>query len=485
MNVVFIMTDRHNPEFSGCYGNSLTRTPHIDSIAERGTRFEYAYCLSPLCAPSRAAMMAGRYVHEIGTWGNAFPYTGTPRGWGHYFSEGGVCLTTIGKLDFQPGADTGIEDKRLAKLRDSLDVHSLCREDDIGPRYQHLHRLRAVSPSSGEHSHDRQVVEEAGRWLVRERPTDRPWILIVNIKQPHPPWTPPRALWEFYDPLVRFEDLDERYTEDLSRLHPFHRVFTQYTCSDLATPEELRRGVVGYHGTCEMADRNVGRVLRALDEAGIREETLVVYSSDHGGSVGAHFNSGMGTMYEDSIRVPLIVAGTGIRSGAVESTPVSHLDLYQTFCEALGLPSTERMRGVSLLALLRGEPGAARPPFAASEYHGPGLPGSTFAIRSGPYKYVECAGERPILFDLEEDPHEMYDLVLDRSGDPHTLATINRLRKMLCQIWSPEAVDARAKADQRALRARLASSGQLVEEMWKRGYERNPDHLVPRQEFVP
>ena len=79
----------------------------------------------------------------------------------------------------------------------------------------------------------------------------------------------------------------------------------------------------------------------------------------------------------------------------------------------------------------------------------------------------------------------MHDLVLDRPEDPHTLATISRLRRMLCQVCSPEAVDARAKADQRALRARLASSGQLVKEMWKRGYERNPDRLVPRQEFVP
>ena len=487
MNVLFILTDRHNPEFSGCYGNPVTRTPHIDRLAERGTRFASAYCLSPLCAPSRAAMMAGRYVHEIGTWGNAFPYTGSPPGWGHTFAEGGVCLTTLGKLDFQPGADTGIEDERLAKHRDSLDVHSLFRQDGIRPRYQHLHRLRTAGPAggSGAHGHDRQVVEEAERWLSRERPADRPWMLIVNIKQPHPPWIPPRALWDHYDPLVRFEDLDERYTEEISRLHPFHRDFSRFTCSDLATPEELRRGIVGYHATCEMADRNVGRVLQALDGTGLREETLVVYSSDHGGSVGAHFNSGMGSMYEDSIRVPLIVAGSGIRSGGVESTPVSHLDLYQTFGEALGLPPAERMRGISLLGLLRGEAGAPVPTFALSEFHGPGLPGSAFAVRSGPYKYVECVSERPMLFNLERDAHEMHDLVLEQPEAPHVQEAIRRLRRMLYRVCSPEAVGARVRADQRALRERLAESGQLVEEMWKRGYERNPDRLVPRQEFEP
>ena len=284
---------------------------------------------------------------------------------------------------------------------------------------------------------------------------------------------------------MRFEDLDERYTEEISRPHPFHLDFTRYACSDLATPEELRRGVVGYHAACEMADRNVGRVLQALDETGLREETLVVYSSDHGGSVGAHFNSGMGSMYEDSIRVPLIVAGPGVRSGAVESTPVSLLDLYQTFGEALGLPPAERMRGISLLGLLRGEAGADVPAFALSEFHGPGLPGIIFAVRSGFDKYVECVGERPILFNLEQDPYEMHDLVLERPEAPHVQEAVRRLRRMLCQVCSPEAVDARARADQRALRERLAQSGRLGEEMWKRGYERNPDRLVPREEFEP
>ena len=190
MNVVLIMTDRHNPEFSGCYGHPIARTPHIDSIAEAGTRFDSAYCVSPLCVPSRAAMITGRYVHETGTWDNAFPYTGVPHGWGHFFSEQGVHLSAIGKLDFQPGADCGIAEERLTKHRNSLDVHCLFREEGIQPRYHHLHRLRDAGPSESAtpYGHDRQVAEEAVRWLGEDRPTDRPWVLLVNFGKPHPTW---------------------------------------------------------------------------------------------------------------------------------------------------------------------------------------------------------------------------------------------------------------------------------------------------------
>jgi choline-sulfatase len=143
------------------------------------------------------------------------------------------------------------------------------------------------------------------------------------------------------------------------------------------------------------------------------------------------------------------------------------------------------MRGVSLLDLLRGDVDAPAPPFAFCDYHGNGFPGSAFAIREGPWKYIECAGERPILFNLAEDPLEMHDLVLERPEDPVVRATTKRLRKAVCELCSPEAVDARAKADQRRLRQELRESGRLMDEMWRRGYERNPDRLTHREECLP
>ncbi len=485
MNVVLIIGDRHNPEFAGCYGNPITRTPHIDTIAERGARFDSAYCISPLCVPARAAMMSGRYVHEIGNWDNAFPYTGVPRGWGHFFAEQGVQLTTVGKLDFKPEADHGVQEERLPSHRESLDPHSLYREQGVQRRYHHLHRLRLAGPAdaSKEGSRDVQVAEDAAWWIAEERPAARPWILSVNFNDLHR-WTPAQERWDYYDPLVKLEDLDERYAEDHSYLHPHHRAWGHRSCGDLIQPEELRRGLVGYHGMCETMDQNVGRVLQALEETGILEETLVIYASDHGGSCGAHRMLDYGSMYDDSIRVLFVAAGPGLRPGAVESMPVSHHDMYATICEAVGFEMPEHMRGVSLMGLLRGEKDALKPAFTLSEYHGAGFPSGLFAVRSGPYKLIECVGERPILFNLEKDPHEMHDLVLEQGEDAEVKATVRLLRAMLCNICSPEAVDARAKADQRELRQELTESGQILHELWRRGYERDPDRMVSRQEFI-
>jgi choline-sulfatase len=486
MNCVFIHSDRHNAEFAGCYGNRVTRTPFIDSIAARGVRFERATCLSPICAPTRAATMTGRYIHEIGVWDNVFSYAGVPHGWGHFFAEQGVCLTTVGKLDFDPEGDHGVEVERLALHRDNLDIHSLFREEEILPRYDLFRKHLDTGPADGldAYARDAQVVEEAARWLREGRPADRPWVLVVNLNDLHRPWNPPRDLWNHYDPLVKWEGLDERFFEDRSRLHPFHRIYGRHHVGELMGPEETRRALVGYHASCEILDRSVGRVLEALEETGLREEVLLIYAADHGGTCGEHRNFDHGAMYEGSIRIPLVFSGPGVRSGAVDHTAVSAMDIFPTICEAVGLDVPDHVRGTSLLGLLQGAPDAPKPDFALCEYHGAGYPGSLFAVRSGLYKYVECVGERPMLFDLASDPHEMHDLVAEQPDSPRVQETIRRLRQLLYGVCCPEAVDARVKADQRARRKELAESGRLFEEMWKRGYERRTDRLVHRRDFV-
>ncbi|MCZ6633625.1 MAG: sulfatase-like hydrolase/transferase [bacterium] len=484
MNVVYILSDRHNPEFSGCYGNSITRTPNMDQLAEAGTRFESAYCVSPLCAATRAAMMSGRYVHEIGAWDNTSAYTGVPKGWGHFFREKGVLLTTIGKLDFRPDGDHGIEDERMPSHRENLDVMALFREDPVLPRVQYLHRLRDAGPSDSlrGHSRDFRAADEAVRWLKADRPSERPWVLVVNFSNLHK-WTPPRDLWDHYDPLIRSENLDERYTEDLEHLHPFHKAFARYSNAEYIQPEEVRRGVVGYHASVEILDGHIGRVLDALEETGIREETLVVYGADHSGNCGEHRIEDHGGLYEESIRVPLLFSGPGGQTGQVVRDPVSMLDVFPTICEAVGLESAQHMRGVSLLDLIQGNSGAQIPAFTLSEYHADGFPGSGFALRSGPWKYVECVGERPMLFHLADDPYEMHDLVVQ--DDPGVQDTLIKLRTMLCKICSPEAVDARAKADQRALRDRLAKSGRLDRELKRRGFMLTSEGLQHTDAFLP
>jgi choline-sulfatase len=486
VNVVLILSDQHNAEFAGCYGNPITRTPHIDGLAEQGVRFEAAYCLSPICSPTRASMITGRYIHEIGIWDNVFAYSGQPNGWGHFFAERGVHLATIGKLDFHPDSDHGIADARLASHRDKLDIHSLFREQEILPRHDLYRKHQETGPadSTDAFAADRAAADEAVRWLETGRPKDRPWILVVNFNDNHRPWNPPRDIWDHYDRQIRFADLDERFTEDRSRLHPYHRIYGRHHVGELMSPEDTRRALVGYHGSCEMLDRHVGQVLEALEQTGLAEQTLLVYASDHGGTCGEHRNFDHGAMYEGSIRVPLVLAGPGVREGHTEPTVVSAMDLFPTLCDAVGLERPHWTRGTSLMGLVQGEPGIRGPDFALCEYHGAGFPASVFAVRSGRDKYVECVGERPMFFDLEQDSHEMCDLAAERVDDPDVRARMDRLRRRLYAICSPEAADARAKADQRARKREMTESGRIFDELWQRGYERRADRLVPRAEVL-
>ena len=183
MNVLKIMSDRHTAEFAGCYGDDRIRTPNLDALADRGTRYDAAYCLSPTCAPSRAAMMSGRYIHEIGTWCNAHPYSGEPDGWGKHFTQQGVHFTTIGKLDFHEDADVGIADCRKPSYRTSPDVTTLYRDQEIA-RYLFASRYLETGPAETINAFrgDLAVADEAANWLANDRPTDRPWITVVNFK---------------------------------------------------------------------------------------------------------------------------------------------------------------------------------------------------------------------------------------------------------------------------------------------------------------
>jgi choline-sulfatase len=488
MNVLFFLSDQHNPFYTGCDGHPLAETPNIDRIANQGARFEYTYSSCPICVPARASLFTGKYVFENKCWDNATPWDGTMNGWSHFFRDNNIELTTIGKLDFMKDVDHGIGHEINGGHRGSYDIHALYREQEIGIRWGKKAQMGQSGPRDDlnmEFHPDFAKTTRAIEWLKNERPADQPWVLNHNCSQPHPGWPCPPELWEKWNPRVKTEDLPEKFFEEFEHLHPYHQDFSRHQTGAYATDEEIRRCVAAYLAHCEMVDINVGRILDALEEEGILNETLFIYASDHGETCGAHMCFGKMSQYEDSIRVPMVMMGPGIKAGHVEQSPVSHLDIFPTICEAVELENPGQFRGISLLDQAKGKDDAERHEYVLSEYHANGFRGSVFSVSDGRMKYVECVGERPILFDLRNDPNELHDWIVEKPDASETKETVTRFRSWLQSVCDPEQVDTLAKKEQAELKDRLEQSGQLVEEIYKRGYKRQTDRLVPREEVIP
>jgi choline-sulfatase len=487
LNVMFILSEHHNPAFAGHAGHPYVRTPNLDRLAEQGTRFEYTYCASPACVPSRGALWSGRHCFETGVWCNATPWDGASGGWSYYLRDRGVRVATIGKLDFQPGVDHGMSEELQPLHRKSLDIHSLYREQPIIPRYldvlDFIRSPRRREDYSSARS-DADVVDQAVAWLRNRRPQDRPWLLNVNFLKAHPVWGPPPAIWDYYDPKVKLEDLPTRYSQPLGQMHPYFRTFAEHQGAHFTQPDDIRRAHVGFCSFVDILDQQVGALIRALEQTGQMESTLIVYSTDHGAAIHAHGCWGILNLWEDTARVPLIIRHPDGARGHIDRSPTHHHDVLPTICEALGLEAPPDFRGHSLIPAASNADPSPRREFAICEIHANGWPGSSFAVSNGRTKYVECVGERPAFFDLQRDPQELHDLVVEQPNDPAVLVASDCARRHLCQLCSPRAVDVRAKQDQARLRDRLQQTGQLAKELAQRGYEPTGDRLVPRRDVL-
>jgi choline-sulfatase len=441
-NILLVMSDQHNPKMAGYSGNTVVKTPHLDQLAHRGTSFSNAYCTSPICVPARASIATGRYVHEIGAWDNATPYVGNPPSWGHHLGQAGYQVTTIGKLHYRdPVDDTGFPDQRLAMhISGRGDLRGIAQRPD--GRVPTVPGFRAIlDAGAGETDYtryDRSVVDATALFFEREA-DQQPWALMVSFVAPHFPLVAPN---EFFD-LYTDQNLDLPSDALGAWDHPAVHVFRESFGIDRQfSSDERRRATQAYLGLCSFMDANVGAVLASLEASGHADDTIVVYTSDHGESAGAHGLWFKHLMNEESVRVPLLLAGPGISSEVVDA-PVSHVDLLPTFLSAVGveLQDGESAAGISLLdhdALSNTD----RAVFA--EYHANGSIAGSYMVRHGRYKYIEYIDERPQLFDLVDDPDEKFDL----SGRHDLVGVVADCAGRLRQICDPSAVDALAKRDQ-------------------------------------
>ncbi len=454
MNLLFIMSDQHSNKILGCHGHPIIKTPHMDRLAERGTRFTDAYSQSPVCVPARASIATGLYVHENKNWCNAHSYTGEIKGWGHRLQEGGHHVLSIGKLHYRNETDPTGFDEQIIPMHVVEGVGDLLGSvrDQIPLPVRHKGKTLSERIGPGESTYtkyDSDITEKTCGWLRTEAPKhqDKPWCLFSSLVCPHPPFIAPPEFYALYNPEEM--PFDKGVGDEDFKRHPW--VEEQRNCQffDQHFTNETRKiAIASYFGTTSFFDDNLGKIMRALEETGLDQSTRVVYTSDHGENLGTRGLWGKSNLYEEPAAIPMIIAGPDIPEGHVCTTPVSHVDCYQTILHGVGLPLNDKeksMPGRSMFEIASNHNDPER--IAFSEYHAMAAATGAFMLRKGRYKLIYYVDYKPELFDLEADPEETINLV----SDPAHKDTLSDIEQELRKIINPEKTDREAKASQAAI----------------------------------
>jgi choline-sulfatase len=449
-NLIVFLTDNHAAAVLGAAGHPTVKTPNIDRIAAEGVRFTNAYCVSPLCCPSRAAIATGRYPHETGFWDNALAYDGSVATWQQRVRAQGHSAVAVGKLHYKSGdVDNGFSDEivPLHILDGKGAVIALLRATPEGmpPRKGHKEIYEKSGVGQADYQiYDQQITERAVEWLEAHATAEgKSWVLLVSYASPHPPFQVPQRFWDLY-PLdqvpmpAQWRKQDQPQhpaTQHLSWLNSFTDEFEE---------DFVRRVIAGYCGLISVVDEHVGTVMAATERLGLTQSTRVIYTSDHGEAAGHHGIMGKGNHYEHALNVPLLISGPGVPQGKVVEQVTSHTDLFPTIVEALGAdlaPSDATLPGTSLWPAILGN---EQDQIAFAEFHAMGSLSAGFSLRRGDFKLIYHVGMPRQLFDLASDPLEERDLMI--TSPDHPLAAT--LEAVLRTIVDPEAVDAEAKAAQ-------------------------------------
>ena len=435
-NVLFLMADDLNNDL-GVYGAPVL-TPHIDRLAAAGVRFDRAYTQFPLCSPSRSSMLTGRRPNATGVIAN--PSAKTPMS-PHFrerlpatvtlpqlFKNAGWFAARIGKL-YHYGVPNNIGTASLDDyLSWDLAINPRGHDREIHDRIITIGQpgnygaTLSWYPDDGpdEEQTDGLAAVEAVRLLERFARDKQPFFLGVGFYRPHTPYVAPKKYFDLYPP-DRIS-LPELSADDKART-PAPAYGSAQAVQDKMTDARRREAIQAYRASTSFMDAQVGVVLAALDRLGLRQNTIVVFTSDHGYHLHDHGLWQKQSLFEASARVPLVIAAPGARgSGRAAGGIVELLDLYRTLADLAGLTPAQDIEGVSLRPMLDD-------PAASVKQHAFSQARTGYAVRTPRWRYIEWAAGKTgtQLYDMEQDPRETRNL----AADPAHAATVGELRQVL------------------------------------------------------
>lgn len=460
------MSDEHGPMFSGLYGHPIVRSPHLDALGHSGVTFESGYCNSPLCVPSRASFVAGRHVSRLGAYDNGAPFPSETVTFAHLLRGAGYEVVLDGKMHFIGPDKLHGFDRQLT--RDAHGPGSVAgrewRDDHPAGGAQARRRIEEAGPGRAAHlDFDDEVEVAALGWLREPARRDAPWCLVASFLCPHFPLVVPEPYFSLYYP--NNVDAPAIPPGHLEGQHPAHeRVRRTFALYDFSA-EQLRVARAAYYGLITYLDDKMGRLVAALQETGQRENTVVVYTADHGEFAGEHGLWWKNSFYEQSSRVPLLFSWPGtLPSGQRVTGAVSNVDVARTLVDLGGGEDPVDWDGDTLLPLMRGlgaassssEAAAAWKDEAICEYYGHATNRPQRMLRAGRWKYSYYHGEPAELYDLAADSGEFHNL----AGNPALTAVESALRRRLLADWDPDEVERQVRRSQRARHTIARAAGQ-------------------------
>lgn len=419
-NILFIMADQLAASALPVYGHPLVKTPNLSALAEQGVVFDSAYCNSPLCAPSRFVLMSGRLPSKIGAYDNAAELPADVPTFAHYLRHLGYRTALSGKMHFcGPDQLHGFEERLTSDIYPA-DFGWAVNWDEFETRPTWYHNMSSVTQAgpcvrTNQLDFDDEVVFNARRYLYDHARSsdDRPFCLTVSMTHPHDPYAIPQEYWDRYDN----DDIDlpdVHIAPEDQDPHSARLRFVYEMDKTEITEQQIRNARRAYYGAISYVDDQIGTLLKTLKETGLDENTIIVFSGDHGDMLGERGLWYKMSWFENSARVPMIVHAPAHFDAARISASVSTLDLLPTFVDMASNGEfsgyATPIEGRSLVPHLQGAKGHDE---VIGEYMAEGTIAPVLMIRRDNYKFIYCSTDPAQLYDLDADPKELNNLAQD------------------------------------------------------------------------
>lgn len=474
-NILFIMADQlAAPQLKMYNPKSQIKTPNLDKLADKSVIFDSAYCPSPLCAPSRMSLITGQLPSKIGSYDNASSISSDTPTYAHYLRHAGYETALAGKMHFIGDQLHGYEHRLTADIYPG-DYGWAVNWDEPDTRLEWYHNSSSILQAgpcvrSNQLDYDEEVMYKSKQYLydhVRKGPDTRPFAMTVSLTHPHDPYTIEQKYWDMYEDV----DIDMPEVHIKKEDQDPHSKRLQHVC-DLEnydfTDEQIKRAKRAYYGAVSYVDDCIGQLLDVLEKCKLRDNTIIIFSGDHGDMLGERGLWYKMSYFESSVRVPMLISYPKSYAPHRVYENVSTLDLPATLCDLVGskLMPELPMDGHSMMPHLKGKKGNDT---VFAEYMGEGTVAPLMMIRRGPWKYITCPVDPPQLFNLSDDPKELVNL--STSTDAETKVIFEAFQKEAAEKWDFDQITKDVFAQQRRRR--------FVWGALKQGTYHSWDYMVP------